>query len=267
VARIILRVARRLQPTHQAIVESLPAQPSISLDETGWRIGGLRAWLHVLVTPTVTCYRIAFSRGFDVPESILGAEYSGVLIHDGWAPYERFEQAVHQQCLAHLLERCKRLLEIASRGAVRFPRQVKQLLLDALDLRDRFLAGQVSDHGLAVALGRLRSRLARLLKWYRWSEANERLAAHLANHEPELFTFLKLPGLDATNYRAEQALRPAVVNRKVWGGNRTPAGADAQSILMSVLRTCGQQGRDALAFISQILRGRHPQLDLRPRGP
>jgi transposase len=106
-----------------------------------------------------------------------------------------------------------------------------------------------------------------LLKWYRWSEPNERLAAHLANHEHELFRFLELPGLDATNFRAEQALRPAVVNRKVWGGNRTVAGADAQSILMSVLRTCRQQGRDALTFISQILCGQHPQLDFQPSGP
>jgi hypothetical protein len=30
---------------------------------------------------------------------------------------------------------------------------------------------------------------------------------------------------DGTNYHAEQAIRPAVVNRKVWGGNRTLAGS------------------------------------------
>ena len=54
--------------------------------------------------------------------------------------------------------------------------------------------------------------------------ANERLAKHLAKHRHQLFTFLYHPGLDATNYRAEQATRPAVVNRKVWGGSRTPAG-------------------------------------------
>jgi len=62
------------------------------------------------------------------------------------------------------------------------------------------------------------------------------------------------PDIDATNYRAEQALRPAVVNRKVWGGNRTETGAVAQSILMSVLFTAARQGRDALEFMSQVLR-------------
>jgi len=267
VARIILRVARRLEPTHQAMVKSMPAQPFVSLDETGWRIGGRRAWLHVLVAKQVTCYQIAFSRGFDVPEGILGADYHGQLIHDGWAPYDRFEEAHHQQCLAHLLERCNRLLEVATRGAVRFPRQIKKLLQDALALRDRFLGGQVSGHGLAVALGRLRSRLSGLLKWPRSNAANERFAAHLENHQAHLFSFLEAPGLDATNYRAEQALRPAVVNRKVWGGNRTVVGAEAQSILMSVLQTCRLQQRDGLEFVSRTLCGQPPRLALLPAGP
>src|SRR5438876_9848770 len=49
--------------------------------------------------------------------------------------------------------------------------------------------------------------------------------------------FLYRPGLEATNWRAEQAIRPMVVTRKVWGGNRTPAGAKTQSILLSILQT------------------------------
>jgi hypothetical protein len=47
------------------------------------------------------------------------------------------------------------MLETATRGAVRFPRRVQDLLQAALDLRDRHAAGRVSDHGLAVARGRL----------------------------------------------------------------------------------------------------------------
>lgn len=60
--------------------------------------------------------------------------------------------------------------------------------------------------------------------------------------------------MDATNWRAEQAIRPAVVNRKVWGGNRAAAGARAQSVLMTVLRTAELMGRNALAFLSSLLR-------------
>jgi transposase len=68
------------------------------------------------------------------------------------------------------------------------------------------------------------------------------------------------PTIAATNHRAEQAIRPAVVNRKVWGGNRTWLGAQAQGILMSVIRTCGQRAIDPFAFLIDVLCSRQPQL-------
>jgi hypothetical protein len=48
------------------------------------------------------------------------------------------------------------------------------------------------------------------------------------------------------------------------GGSRTWAGARAQSVLMSVWRTCWQQGRCALDFLSQLLRGAPVTLALPP---
>ena len=66
--------------------------------------------------------------------------------------------------------------------------------------------------------------------------------------------FLSDPSIEPTNWAAEQAVRPAVVNRKVWGGNRTPAGARAQEVLMSVLETLRRQARSALDYVSQTLR-------------
>ena len=55
---------------------------------------------------------------------------------------------------------------------------------------------------------------------------NRRLLDHLTRERDHLFTFLRAPGVQATNWRAEQAIHPAVVTRKVWGGNPTWAGAD-----------------------------------------
>jgi transposase len=258
----MMRAARRCEPTYQAIVKAMPQQEAITPDETGWRIGALLAWLHVFVAARLTCYAIDRHRGIAVAERILGLDYAGRLIHDGWGPYDRFWRAIHQTCLGHLLRRCREMIEAATGGAVRFPRQVKEVLGDALDLRDRFEADQISHRGLAVARGRLEKRLDRLLEWERSDPANERLARHLAKHREQVFTFLYHPGLEATNWRAEQAIRPAVVNRKVWGGNRTHTGAAAQSILMSVLRTCAQQHRDPLGFVSRILCGQRPRLCL-----
>jgi transposase len=64
--------------------------------------------------------------------------------------------------------------------------------------------------------------------------------------------------VEATNHAAERALRPAVIARKTWGGNRTTAGAECQQILASLLRTCGQQGKDTFPRFTQLLRSRQP---------
>jgi transposase len=79
-----------------------------------------------------------------------------------------------------------------------------------------------------------------------------------------MFTFLRQPGLDVTNWRAEPAIRFGVILRKVWGGSRTWAGAWAQSFLMSARRTCWQHGRLALDFLNQLLRAAPAALALLP---
>jgi transposase len=267
VCQIILRAARRAERTYQTLRASVRHAPWIVPDETGWRIGGKTAWLHGFVTPTATVYHIDRRRGYEAAVSVIGADYAGGLTHDGWAPYNRFLWALHQQCLNHLLTRCEELLAVAVRGAAVFPRKVQGLLWDALALRDRRDAGEVSPHGVAVAVGRLRTRLDRMLVWTKVHPGNERLAKHLDQHRNHLFTFLTTPGLDATNWRAEQAMRAGVVNRKVWGGNRTESAAHAQAVLMTILATARQHGRDTLALMSNLLCGRQPRLSLVPAGP
>ena len=160
--------------------------------------------------------------------------------------------------MMHLLRRADEMATAATRGAVRFPRRVAELLRAALDLRDRHAAGEISRHGLAVARGRLANQLSDLAFPPKTNAANERLAQYLWAHRGDLFTFLRQPGLDATNWRAELAIRFGGILRKVWGGNRTWVGARAQSVLMSVWRSCWQQGRSAVDFLSQLLRGTVP---------
>jgi transposase len=145
-------------------------------------------------------------------------------------------------------------LETATRGAVRFPRAIKAVLQGALALRDRRDAAAMSLHGLRVATGRLEARLDRLLAADFSDEANQRLAKHLINHRDALFLFLHRPEVEATNWPAEQAIRPAVVNRKSCGGNRSWQGAQTQAILTSLLRTWHQRDLDPLLACTSLLR-------------
>src|SRR5260370_562652 len=95
----------RKPPSPPLVLDALAR--SVTLDEPGWRSGGWLAWLHTLVSRAAMVYEIARSRDHTVAEGILGAHYAGTMIHGGWAPYDQFRRARHQQCLAHLLRRCR----------------------------------------------------------------------------------------------------------------------------------------------------------------
>jgi transposase len=103
------------------------------------------------------------------------------------------------------------------------------------------------------------------------TEENRRLLKHLRKEAPALLTFLRHEGVDATNWRAEQGVRPGVVNRKVWGGSRTDNGARTHERLVSLLRTAAQQGEDALAILADLVRSPAPTVaplaGLAPQGP
>jgi hypothetical protein len=110
---------------------------------------------------------------------------------------------------------------------------VAQFLRAGLDLRDRHAAGEISRHGLAVARGRLENPLSDLVFPPKMNAATERLAQHLWAHRDDLFTILRQPGLAATNWRAELAIRFGVIPRKVWGGSRTWVVCRASTLLTS----------------------------------
>ena len=257
-ARSLARMAAKCQAAYHEIRASIRGSPIVRPDETGWRIGGVNAWNHVFVGEQATLFEIARSRGFEVAADALGADYSGVLVHDGWAPYDRFTQATHQQCVAHVLRRAHELREVARGGAAKFPRQVTALLQQALTARDEFLKRKRTRANLRELADELTMQLQVLTCFRRTHAENERFAKHLHRHAAEFFTFLRRANVEATNYLAEQAIRPSVVNRKVWGGNRTDRGARDQSILTSILVTCDQLLRNPLQFLDQSLRAIHP---------
>jgi transposase len=230
-------------------------------DETGWKVGGDLAWLWVTVTPKVTVYRIMEGRGFEEACTLLGAGFNGTLVRDGWAPYRGFGLATHQTCIGgHLIRRCKENLETAQAGTARLPHALLRIFQRALRLRDHWIEHPPTPHGRATHVGIITADMDRLLDWTPTDEENRKLVKHLLNERDALFTFLKDPSVPASNHWAEQAIRPAVVTRKIWGGNRTWRGAETQWILATTFRTCEQQGVDSEPIIAEVLRSRLPRL-------
>jgi transposase len=252
------RAARQARPTYDTLCARVRGSPMVSPDETGWKVAGLLQWLWGFATPDTTVYRIQPGRGFDEAATVLGPDFAGVLVRDGWAPYRQFAGAAHQTCLAHLLRRCRLLRTDHPRAT--FVADVQVVLHQALALRDRYRAGAVSLHGVAVARGHLINRLSDRLAQPSTVPDVERFGRHLTREFPAIWSFLFDLSIDATNWRAEQALRPAVVTRKVCGGNRSWHGANSQQILASVIRTTTQRQMNPHPVLASLMHARTPQV-------
>ena len=160
-ARLLHRAARDATPAYQELCEQVRNAPVVTPDETGWRVGGGRHWLWAYATADTTVYAICPGRGFDDAATVLGTDYAGVLVRDGWQVYRCYKDSLHQSCVNHLLRRAKALQEdhpYSPWGA-----EVKAVLQAGLDVRDRCQNGELTRRGLDVLRGRLEARLGRLI--------------------------------------------------------------------------------------------------------
>lgn len=255
-AQIVLRGGRKLQPVYEQIKEAIIDSEHLTPDETGWRIGGRLAWLHAWVGDEgATLYAIDPQRSAEVLEKIIGVDWSGRMTHDGFSSYGRFEDVLHQQCVDHALRRARGLLDKHVGAAKIFPQQVIDLFTASLRRRDRLNESNAGTDLRVRVYESYVERLGALTCQPRHNANNERFAKHLHQHVADWFVFLLDPKVPATNHRAEQALKTPIVNRKVWGGNRTSNGGQAQAVLSSILQTCKNKAIDAFAFLTNAFRG------------
>lgn len=142
---------------------------------------------------------------------------------------------------------------------------VHDILAQALAARD------LDDDERAEVAADLADRIELIGEQTQIHDECRKLVAHLTTTEADaLFRYLTHPGVDATNWRAEDAIRPAVANHKVWGGsNHTWRGAATQGRVISVLRPAQQHGIDAIAYLAVLARAPtrspHPTAALTPR--
>ena len=255
-AQIVLRGGQKLKPVYEQIKDHLIEAKHLTPDETGWRLGGQPVWLHAWVGDNgATLYAIDPQRSAAVLEEVIGSDWSGSMTHDGFSSYDRFEESLHQQCVDHALRRARGLVDKQTGAAQRFPQAVLELLRSALRRRDQLNAAEADADLRGRVYESYVERLCDLTRPTQRAEANERFAKHLDQHAADWFVFLLDADIPATNHRAEQALKTPIVNRKVWGGNRTQAGGEAQSVLSSVLQTCKNKAVDAFTFVRDAFCG------------
>jgi transposase len=244
----------------QALCGSIRGSAYVHTDDTGWRVGGLPAWLMAFETDAVTVSQVRDRHRNEEVRERIPADYAGVMITDRGRSYDAAELAgVRQQkCLSHVLRSVSDVLETKSGRARWFGCHLKALLKQALALWHEGQAGRAPDFAarserLKVGItGHLRDRVLT-------DDDNQRLLDGLGRQHDAgaLVRFLDEPGIEPTNNRAERALRPAVLAREVSQCTKNARGTRAFEAWASVLRTLARtlSGPALLDAIVELL---HP---------
>jgi len=266
-----LRLARELEPVYQELIEAISQSSVACVDETGWRIGVLSAWLWVFTNRELTVYTIDEGRGHEVVLSVLGQDFQGTLVGDRFSAYDHHKLAdwLKQKCLSHLLKNLSDLEESKTKGAVRFARNVSGLLREAIGLQKK--RSELPREEFEEARTGLEEQLDAVIAEKRQfsDEDNARMARQLRKQRKHLLRFLYDAEVPATNNQAERQLRPAVIRRKTGGCNKTKGGARAHAVLASIAATCKQQAVSVIEFLERCQKamGALPKLVQPPEQP
>jgi transposase len=219
---------------------AVPAMPVVHTDDTGWRVGGEPAPLMACDTDAATVYQIrSRHRHEEVPE-VIPADYAGVMVTDRGRSddAQAFDRVDQHKCLAHILRSSSEVVERKTGRAREFGAQLKTALQDALALWHEHRDGRVAD--FKVEAEALQAEITYQLRDRRLKDPDhQRLLNELGWHHDRgnVLRFLVDPPIEPTNNRAERALRPAVIARKVSQCSKNLQGAAAFAVFTSVIRT------------------------------
>ncbi len=242
---------------YQALREEIPHAPVTYTDDTGWKVGGEGAFLMTFTTPATTVFQIRGRHRNEEVREVLPGDYAGVMVCDRAKSYDAaaLSGVKQQKCLAHVQRSLSLALEEQWGRARCFPLHLRALLSEAMTLHRQYQAGEWLLEEFALERARLQQALTEHLRERPLRNAtNQKLRRELGGqHERgNLLRFLFEPGVEPTNNRAERALRPAVIARKVSHCSQNERGAAAHAAFASVCVTLRQRGVDLVAALAQL---------------
>lgn len=253
VQNILDQVTRAFEPYYEKMVEDMRKRPARNIDETSWRRNGDNIWLWTFVTKWETVYHIASSRGHESAMEMLGEKPDGVDIHDRFSAYNPLWRKTgfrpQQICWSHLLGDSK---EIAEQHGCQGGNHIHWVMKHLFEKAKAF-----NHQGTREDVEDLKSTLERYIVRPFESVRCRKFVKNLLRYKDFMFEFVLNPDVDATNNRAERAIRPCVIARKVSGGSRSDRGTHIYSVLMSVVQTLDQNGKNIVTQGHDIIQTSH----------
>jgi transposase len=219
---IIGEVTRALERPYQGLLDRLPDEGHLNVDETGHKQNRLRMWTLCFRAELYTPFKIDPTRSADVLIEVLGTEFDGVLGCDYFSSYrsymDRFDVTI-QFCLTHLIRDVKFLTTLPYARDRAYGGRLRGLF-QVIHRREHFSADQF----------RSRLDLARfhVLNCARIdvpaTRHSRNMTARFEKHGPSYFQFMTTPGGEPTNNLAERAIRFVVIDRLITQGTRSERG-------------------------------------------
>jgi transposase len=219
----------------------------VYMDETGWKVGTTGCSLWAFAAQWQRVFLFGCRKDDDTLDQILPPEvFDGIGVSDDAAVYrDRFTQG--QKCWAHLLRKAIRLALLYPRKKT-YQRFLDQLLQLYYDAKRTAADGRLGQEGRQLRVCELENRLCDLCLPYHHGttpdmQPHERDFANLIDEllrlflTEELFTFVLVPEVEATNNLSERLLRGPAQDRKAGRTNQTAAGAHRRSVIVSVLES------------------------------
>lgn len=248
-------VADTLKQDYEKIHKEVVNSHAVNADETSFRINGKNGWLWVFTSTVGSYYKLASTRGHEVPEEALEG-FKGVLGRDAWKPYDVIKCEGHQLDLLHVnrwLERAEirhsvlprtlltsKPVKLKRRGRppkqlVHFVDGIRSILKRAINYTETDPPPSIAEREKAK---RERQEEMELFLAEKWTNVDAvRISKELRKRLNMLFTFMDHEGVPWHNNDAERAIRQGVLHRKISGGRRTWTGAEVLEILLSVYET------------------------------
>ena len=242
------RAARAGRCEYEQIRRQIQQADVVHIDETGIKRDGEQAWIWTFTTENHTLYAVRESRGSDVPAEVLGEDFAGTVICDGWTAYPAFSDNL-QRCWAHILREAEDVAEKQPEGKPIYD-SLKQLYVALQTRLESDLTIRERAELQRVARRELESLIER-------SVPDGPVATLLGKIEGGLdhwLTFVGEPAVSPTNNAAENALREPVVLRKLIGTLRNDRGMFVHETVLSLLATWRQQGRNPYDELKRVSR-------------
>lgn len=253
--KAVQKVSEALKEPYEQLVDQLPHESYLGVDETGHKDDGKLHWSWCFQNSQYCVFHINPSRGSQVLKAVLGETFAGTLGSDYYSAYRKYMKdcsVLIQYCMAHLIREICFLAEHSDAVLSRWGKKMlgwMKKLFETLHKKADYTAKGFKRRMESIKQGFLRQvrrppdhKLARKLK--------KRFKGKKADN---YFVFLADPNVEPTNNSTEQAIRYLVIDRYVTQGTRGQNGMRWCERAWTVVATCKRQGRNVFDFIHKAI--------------